>query len=262
MVSAATWRIGMAAALIAGAILAQAGWAQAPPPGVFSEIQSAIVRRTAPALEPATMRSRVVQVDTQKITAARRGREILKLNLFDDAVVEVQIKRVRPTRTGYFISGRPESMEWGEVRLVVNGPVMVGSIVTPNGQFTIRYGGSGQHVIRQIDPFRDPFECKVVDSPLPPQSSLPAISSIDPPAKGGLSPVPAATEDMPTEDGSEIRVLVVFTPAAQDGGGGICRNSSTNRFLHRNGQRRVCRKRSDSTTGARTRGSGGLYGDK
>ena len=92
------------------------------------------------------MRTRVVQVDTQKITAARRGREALKLNLFDDEIVEVQIKRVRPTRTGYFVSGMPSGREWGEVRLVVNGPVMVGTVVTPESKFTIRSGGGGRHV--------------------------------------------------------------------------------------------------------------------
>ena len=167
------------------------------------------------------MRSRVVQVDTQKITAARRGREVLKLNLFDDAVVEVQIKRVRPTRTGYFISGTPKGMEWGEVRLVVNGPVMVGTVITPESRFTIRSGGSGRHVIRQIDPSAEPFECEAEHGPLlPPERPQQAISSIGPTLAGGFSPTPAQARDMPTEDGSEIRMLVVYTPAARDGEGG------------------------------------------
>ena len=125
------------------------------------------------------MRSRVVQVDTQKITAARRGREILKLNLFDDAVVEVAIKRVRPTRSGYFFSGNPLDKEWGEVRLVVNGSVMVGTVVTPEGKFTIRSGGSGRHVIRKIDPTAERFECELEAAPIagsvPQPSDVPAI---------------------------------------------------------------------------------------
>ena len=160
------------------------------------------------------MRSRVVQVDTQKITAARRGREALKLNLFDDEVVEIAIKRVRPTRSGYFISGTPKDKEWGEVRLVVNGPVMVGTVVTPEGEFTIRSAGNGRHVIRQIDPAKKPFECGVEDTPTPARS-LNAISSIDPlPADALLSQMPQVDE-LPTEDGSEVRVLVVYTPALQ-----------------------------------------------
>ena len=218
-------RIGFAAALFAGAVLAQAALAQAPPPGVFSEVQTAVGPRISPALEPATIRSRMVQLNTQKISAARRGREILKLNLFDDAIVEVQIKRVRPTRTGYFISGRPKGMEWGDVRLVVNGPVMVGTVETPEGTFTIRSGGSGRSVIRQIDPSKELFECGVEEASPPPAPPLPArpdnaISSANPPPAGAFSLPSPQADDRPTEDGSEIRVLVVYTPAVQEHFGG------------------------------------------
>ena len=208
------------AALLSCALIPQAAVAQAPPPGIFAGIQSAVVPRPSAALEPATVRSRVVQVDTQKITAARRGREVLKLNLFDDAVVEVAIDRVRPTRSGYFISGRPKGMEWGEVRLVVNGPVMVGTVMTPEGKFTIRSTGSGRHIIREIDPSKDYFECDVEHSPLPSPSRLPAISAIDPAPAGAFSRRTPQEIDMPTEDGSEIRVLVVYTPALQARQGG------------------------------------------
>ena len=221
MTRVAKRRIGIPAALFAGAVLMQEGVAQAPPPGVFSEIQTAVVPRTRSALEPATMRSRVVQVDTQKITAARRGREVLKLNLFDDEVVEVQIKRVRPTSSGYFISGSPKGKEWGDVRLVVNGPVMVGTVVTPEGEFTIRSTGSGRHIVRQVNPSAEPFECEVLDPP--PSRPEQAISSIDSPFSTARPPAQQVAET-PTEDGSEVRVLVVYTPAAQDregGGAGI-----------------------------------------
>ena len=164
------------------------------------------------------MRSRVVQADTRKITAARRGREVLKLNLFDDAVVEVAIRRVRPTRTGYFIAGTAKGMEWGEVRLVVNGPVMVGTLETPETRFTVRWGGSGRHVIRQIDPAAEPFEREVEDAPLAARPER-AISSIDPPPSSASPIIPPANET-PTEDGSEIRVLIVYTPAMQQAQGG------------------------------------------
>ena len=220
MTRTAKRRIGIAATLFAGALLMQEGVAKAPAPGVFSEVQTAVVPRTSSALEPATMRSRVVQVDTRKITAARRGREILKLNLFDDAVVEVRIKRVRPTRTGYFISGTPRGKDWGEVRLVVNGPVMVGTVETSEGKFTIRSGGAGRHLIRQIDPVKETLECSVEDPPLPPRPEE-AISSIDRPLSSAppLPPAPLA-DDMPTEDGSQVRVLVVYTPELQAQQGG------------------------------------------
>ena len=209
------------AAVIALAWLPLAAVAQAPAPGVFTEVQTAVAPRISPASEPATVRSRIVQVDTQKITAARRGREVLKLNLFDDAVVEVQIKRVRPTRTGYFISGAPEGMEWGEVRLVVNGPVMVGTVETPESKFTIRSGGSGRHVVRQIDRSKEIFECEVEEAPIVHPSTLPAISSLGPPIAGAISPPAIQADDMPTEDGSEVRVLLVYTRSVQVNQGGL-----------------------------------------
>ncbi len=208
------------AVLLAHALAPHAASAQAPPPGVFAEIQNAIVPRPNTALEPATMRSRVVQVDTQKITAARRGREVLKLNLFDDAVIDVAIKRVRPTQSGYFISGTPEGMEWGEVRLVINGPVMVGTVETPEGKFTIRSAGSNRHIVRQIDARKEPFECGVEEAPPAVPSSLPAIASKDRPM-AGIPPLPRAqTDESPTEDGSEVRVLVVYTSPVQAKQGG------------------------------------------
>ena len=212
--------IGCVVLLLVCALVPHNAFAQAPPPGVFAEVQAAVVQRPSTALEPATMRSRVVQVDTQKITAARRGREVLKLNLFDDEVVEVQIKRVRPTRSGYFISGTPRSMEWGEVRLVVNGSVMVGTVETPKGKFTIRSGGSGQHIIRQIDRSKESFECEVEDTGQNDPSSLPAISSIGSPPSGRISLPTVQFDDVPTEDGSEIRVLMLYTAAMQAEQGG------------------------------------------
>ena len=144
------------AVLLACVLVPRAGQVQAPSPGIFSTFQTDLIPDIGVALEPATMRSRAVQVDTAQVTAARLGQETLRLNLFDDVALGVQIDRVRPTRSGYFIAGRPEGVEWGEVRLVVNGPVIVGTVVTPEAKYTIRFGGSGRHIIRQVDPSAEP----------------------------------------------------------------------------------------------------------
>ena len=167
------------------------------------------------------MRSRLVRVDTGRITAARRGREVLRLNLFDDAVVDVDIQRVRPTRTGYFLSGRPRDLERGEVRLVVNGPVMVGTVVTPHDKYTIRSAGSNRHIIRQIDPAKEPFECAVEEAPPADPSFLPAIASTAPEIAGLPAPPTAKAAESLTEDGSEVRVLLLYTPAVQTNQGGV-----------------------------------------
>ena len=209
------------AVVLACALVPRAGQAQAPPSGVFSSFQTDLVPDISSVFEPATMRSRVVGVDTQQVTAARLGQETLRLNLFDDAAVAVQIDRVRPTRSGYFITGRPEGFEWGEVRLVVNGPVTVGTVVTPEGKYTIRYGGAGRHVIRQIDPSAEPPLHDDLESPLlsgEPQNVSPAtsVASFLRSESGTVDELP----DRPTEDGSGIRILVVYTPAFQAAQGG------------------------------------------
>ena len=209
------------AVLLASVLIVPSGRAQAPSPGVFSTLQTDLVPDIGVTLEPATMRSRVVGVDTQQVTAARLGRETLRLNLFDDAAVSVQIDRVRPTRSGYFITGRPQGFEWGEVRLVVNGPVMVGTVVTPEGEYTIRYGGVGRHVIRQVDPATGPDLHGDVESTL--QAAEPQPVSLAPSGASVPRSQPLTSDeppDRPTEDGSEIRILVVHTPAFQAEQGG------------------------------------------
>ncbi len=218
--------------LLACTTIPLAGQAQAPSPGVFSTLQTELLPDIGVALEPATMRSRVVGLDTQQLTAARLGQPALRLNLFDDAAVNVRIDRVRPTSSGYFITGSPQGFEWGEVRLVVNGPVMVGTVVTPQGKYTIRFGGAGRHVIRQVDPSAERLEDDVVEPPPPtgpPQAVAPGdpFPSDLPQAIAPGNPLgsvvrPAANQDVdqPTEDGSEIRILVVYTPALQAEQGG------------------------------------------
>ncbi len=201
--------------------LSQTGHTQASSPGVFSALQTEFIPQISQVLEPATVRSRFVSADAQQITAARLGGEMLRLNLFDDTVVAVQIERIRPTRSGYFISGRPDGVDWGEVRLVVNGPITVGTVVTPQGKYTIRWNGSGRHVIREIDPSAEPPEHDVQDDLVPsgPPQAPQAASPHDPLASTAR-PAESMYEDQPTEDGSEIRVLVVYTPAMQTRQGG------------------------------------------
>ena len=202
------------AVFLAGAMTPRAGHAQAPSQGVFSALQADLVPDIGAALEPATIRSRVVQVDTGQVAAARLGRETLRLNLFNDAAVDVRIDRVRPTRSGYFIAGRPEGFEWGEVRLVVNGPVMVGTVVTPVAKYRIRFDGAGRHVIREIDPSAEPLGDDVHDAPAPSGPPLaPEAASPEVPLAAIARPAQSMAEDQPTEDGSEIRVLVAYTPA-------------------------------------------------
>ena len=203
-------------------LLLAAAWgsvavAQTPGAGVFTEVQTPRILQPSALLEPGTLRSRTVRVDVAGLSAARLGRGTLKLNLFQDVVVEARIDRVRPTRSGYFLSGRPVGADFGEVRLVVNGPVVVGTVVTPEGRFTIRWGGAGRHLVREVDPAADGIECEL---PEPAPQQPPSIQAPSPDASTRAGSVPARPEDVPTEDGSEIRMLVVYTPARQLSEGG------------------------------------------
>ena len=203
--------------LLLAATWCGAAAAQTPGAGVFTAVQTPQILQPSALLEPGTLRSRTVRVDVAGLAAARLGRETLKLNLFQDVVVEARIDRVRPTRSGYFLSGRPVGVDFGEVRLVVNGPVVVGTVVTPEARFTIRWGGAGRHLVREVDPAADGIECELPEQA--PQQQ-PSIQAPSPDASTRAGAVPARPEDVPTEDGSEIRMLVVYTPARQLSEGG------------------------------------------
>ena len=202
-------------------LIPRAGQAQAASSGVFSTRQTDLVPDIGVALEPATMRSRVVNVDTQRITAARLGRESLTLNLFDDTAVAVQIDRVRPTRSGYFITGPPGRLRVGR---------------SPAGRERPGHGGHGGHAGRQVhDPFRG---CRAPRRPSGRSvargvggrcrcDSAAARSATDRftwkyrfIAAGSRERRYRGTSGSTDEDGSEIRILFAYTPAllAQEGG--------------------------------------------
>ncbi len=96
-------------------------------------------------------------------------------------------------------------MSRGDVYLVVNGDVVVGTELTPDATYRIRSAGDRLHAIRQIDP-----------STLPPEGE-PLIPRRQPPAAGGSDVASPATADA---DGSVIDVPVFYTSVAQLAEGG------------------------------------------
>ncbi len=125
----------------------------------------------------------------------------LILNLFDDAVFTGIVEHVEPTASGHALWGRLDGVELGTMTMVVNGKVVVGTVRTPNEVYSIRTVGYA-YVIRQID-----------------ESSLPQLGE---PLEAPLSPRdnPPQPEDVPRDDGSEIDVMVVYTPLAKHREGG------------------------------------------
>ena len=205
--------VSCSAAALLCAVWTPAAFGQDRPEALFSEESLSWTPRPGFGSERATLRSRAVRADPGPLSAARHGREPLRLNLFDDADFEVRVDRVRPTRTGSFLTGRVVGMEWSDVALVVSGSVVVGSIQTPRGSYTIRSGGFGRLVIRQIDP-------SALAEGAPPLPPSPPEASETPTAfsQEGLrgAQVPARL----TEDGSRIDALVVYTQGAKNASGG------------------------------------------
>ena len=74
----------------------------------------------------------------------------VRLNLFHDAHFEGIVERVRPTATGYALSGRLAGSAAGAFTIVANGDVVAGDVRGPDGAYRI-YGRNGTVRIERID---------------------------------------------------------------------------------------------------------------
>ena len=150
---------------------------------------------------------RLTQLDFAAIDALRetamRGRTgRVRLNLVEGAEFDWIPERTAATKTGYSLSGPLASVEGGTATLVVNGDVAVGSVWTPEGAYRIRTAGRMQ-VVQRIEP-SGAAKCMGLLQARPP--TLPEDAA----------PTASGAED----DGSEIDVLVVYTPQARRQTGG------------------------------------------
>ena len=186
--------------------------------GVFVEIgPPGAASSVIPA--PGILRERLVRIDRDRLEAARAVAQapVLRLNLFDDVMLDAVVDRTGPTSSGYWLSGRIDGWTPGTVTLVVNGDVIVGTVRAAGASYAIRSVGSSMYAIRQIDPTAlPPLED---DSLLSSASPPPGAAGPQQPVRPPVSSVPAVG-GLPPEDGSRIDVLVVYTPAARDAEGG------------------------------------------
>ena len=193
----------VAGALFAGLLCAPAAVGSEGSDGLFAEARSALAPRPILGREAATLRSRIVQVDLKQLASARKGGKALELNLFDDAVFEARIERVRPTRSGYFLSGTVQGVDRSEARLLVNGPLIVGEINTPQGYYTILPDRLGRHIIRQID--SSELLCGTEEEIHP----------------AGVSSRRREAAEVPSiRGGTHIDLMVIYTPRAKTRRGG------------------------------------------
>ena len=158
----------------------------------------------APEREPPRLRT--TELDFAGLRALRQaaasGRPSrTRLNLFEDAEFDWVVERTASTERGYSLSGPLSGMDGGTATLVVNDGVAVGSAWTPDGAYRIRTVGRMQ-IIERVQPSRA-ARC---------EASL---------RTAGVPDTVAQTDSAaPEDDGSEIDVLVVYTPEARRRAGG------------------------------------------
>ncbi len=197
--------------------------AQAQPDDLFYEVDG----DPLPSNGVDALESRLVGIDLGKLSEATKSYlnpkgpvtgqpptpQKLILNLFDDAVFTGIVEHVEPTASGHALWGSLEGVELGTMTLVVNGKVVVGTVRTPNGVYTIRTTGDGTYVIRQIDESSLPPPSEAVEDELSPRD----LHLFGEPPGDPLLPRNdgAEADNSPLDDGSEIDVMVVYTPMAK-----------------------------------------------
>ena len=158
------------------------------------------------AEDPLVVRARRVGIDFEAFApltnVIERGAAfpVLRLNLFENVVVESLVESVDLTASGYSWSGGVAGDPMGSVAVAVNGDVVSGVVRTRGRVYMIRSEGSGQYSIREVDRSRLPEGAP----PLVPRSLMDA------------DPAPSAFVD----DQGRVDVAVFYTPAAQRDAGG------------------------------------------
>ena len=190
----------------------EVGNTQAQSSGLFSEVEG----EPPPSTDVETLASRLVDIDFGQLAQVIESPagpkdppvgepatpQTLVLNLFDDVVFTGIVEHIEPTASGHALWGRLDGVELGTMTMVVNGSIVVGTVRTLDAVYSIRTAGDGTYVIRQIDesslsPLGEPLEASV--------SARDSHSQDD---------------DVPPDDGTEIDVMVVYTPSAKDFEGG------------------------------------------
>ena len=159
--------------------------------------------------DPLVVRARRVGIDFEAFApltdVLERGAAlpVLRLNLFENVVVESLVESVDLTASGYSWSGGVAGDPMGSVAVAVNGDVVSGVVRTRGRVYMIRSEGSGQYSIREVDRSGLPEGAP----PLVPRSLVDA------------DPAPSAFVDDP----GRVDIAVFYTPAAQRDAGGTDR---------------------------------------
>ena len=157
------------------------------------------------AEDPLVVRARRVGIDFEALSpltdVLERGvaLPVLRLNLFEDVVVESLVESVDLTASGYSWSGGVAGDPMGSVAVAVNGDVVSGVVRTRGREYMIQSEGSGQYSIREVD-----------------RSGLPEGAPPLVPRSLDADPAPSAFVDDP----GRVDIAVFYTPATQEDAGG------------------------------------------
>ena len=186
------------------ALLAVAGPLAAQPAPLFLPSAAASREFLEPSGDvpgPGARRARLAGMAVDQLERVRQtGGGAVMLNLFNDAAFPAEFSGITETERGYSLAGRVVNDPGSAVVIVVNGDVLVGSVLSSRGTYSIESVGPGLFRVRQLD--ETTF--------LPPD---PPGGPPDPPEF-----VPAPAPDLPStrrDSGAVIDVLVVYTPAAE-----------------------------------------------
>jgi hypothetical protein len=143
---------------------------------------------------PDVLRSRVSRLEATELAG-----ETLRLELFEDESIEAVRDRLEPTGLdGFTWIGHARGDETSSVVLSVLRGALSGSVRLASGQYRIRRQGAGLHRIEEVAPSSEPLERQ--------------------PLSAGRTSRPPAAIDF--DDGTELDLLVVYTPRARRAAGG------------------------------------------
>lgn len=181
------------------------------PSALFSSIKPDVRKEAAIARDRQVIRFRQVRIDILLINPLldvfpdiREAKKVILLDLFDDVNFVAEMERIELSSLGATWVGRLRGIDHSQVLLVVHGDVVAGNISMPGRRYHIRFAGNGIHEVQEIDTSLFPDDEPYL--PVPEQ-------------KPGDDPS-FMEEDIQTDDGSIIDVMVIYSAAARAAAGG------------------------------------------
>ncbi|MFM8323025.1 MAG: M12 family metallo-peptidase [Chloroflexota bacterium] len=160
-----------------------------------------------PAAAPGAQRERFVMLDRAALDRVQPPAAI-DLNLFPDLRLTAQIDSLSRRDATEMWTAHLPGQPGGQVFAVVQDGQLSLDVQLADGYYQVRPAGNGLHTIQQIDQSAYPEELPPIEIDAGPQAGLDAAAAGSPDASAA------------PDDGSQIDVLVAWTPAAERAAGG------------------------------------------